>query len=176
MIRRIGEDQVVRLTDLLEEFEGVRPVTLGPDLKPTGREILCQNVGRGLIRLDEIDPRRAAAQGLYPDRSGSGEQIEHPRVHDPVSQNREDGLLHLVRGRTGLRPAGTFQPPSFRFPRNHAHEPIMEDAGWGRQAGAGVGFKLLTVEGFSRRMNSKKSRCCGGSACLLKISLKQVNT
>jgi len=156
MIGRIGEDQVVRLTDLLEKFEGVHPVDLGPALKAAGREILFENVGHGPIRLDEIDPGRAAAQGLDPDRARSGEKIQHPCVHDTVSENREQRLLDLVRSRTCLHPAWTLQPPPLRLSRNHAHKTIMDDGGWGRQARGPVALNQLTSFGGCRSMKTEE--------------------
>jgi len=138
MVGRVGEDQIVRAVGLFEESEGVRPVDLGPAMKPASRKILFQNVGHGPIGLDEFDPRRASAQGLDPDRARSGEQIQQPCVHDPVSENRKERLLDLVRSRAGFRPAGTLQPPSLCLSCNHAHETIMGDRGRGRQAGEKV--------------------------------------
>ena len=49
--------------------------------------------------LDEIDRDRATRKRFEAQRTGAGEQIEHPRAGKRLLQNAEPRLFHSVAGR-----------------------------------------------------------------------------
>ncbi len=61
-------------------------------------QLLLQGARRGDRLLDEHQLLGAAGQGLEPERTGTGEQIEAASTGDVVLQPVEQGLAHPVGG------------------------------------------------------------------------------
>ena len=77
---------------------------------------------RVLVRFLDAQRRyRAPAQAFEAQRTGAGEQLQHPRADDTCAEAVEDRLFDEVGRRTNFRPLGVFKirraalPPVMRM-------------------------------------------------------------
>jgi len=104
-IRRVGEDDVVRLFDATGEISSGRPAHEGRSVETDRGDIALDDVARSAIRLDERDGARPPRQCFETDRACAGEQVEDACTLD-IDEPRE-GVEQRLAGALGRR-SGSF--------------------------------------------------------------------